>query len=236
MDFLPTGSLDDVLRQLNPPLNWHEQIVLARGIASGMIHLHAEKILHRDLAARNILLGADATPKISDFGMSHVAPKQTGSDFDETKIESNVGPIRWMAPESIRSYIFSPKTDVFSYGILLWEIMTQGKMPHGDMQNLTEVALRRRDECMIPSCPSDAAPIMAKMFAKCCVADPDLRPLFKQIVKKLDKWLEEHPEVQEQEIRQNLKPKKAAAGNPEKSAAKKPRKKKSSKPTSEDNQ
>jgi serine/threonine protein kinase len=120
MEFLPGGSLEDVLhrkKSRGKSFTAKEKVKLASGIASGMIHLHAEKILHRDLAARNILISSERIPKISDFGMSHVSSNQ---DFGDVDKNITSGPIRWMAPESLGQQVFSSKTDVFSYGILLW--------------------------------------------------------------------------------------------------------------------
>jgi serine/threonine protein kinase len=151
------------LHTAKPPFNEHEQIHLARGIASGMINIHAEKILHRvrslrttlsrtqalilfflllqDLSARNVLLDTDLTPKVADFGLSDVT---VTNNFEERRIVGSFGPIRWMAPESIRSQVFSTKSDVFAYGILLWEIMSKGALPHSEEKNLQTVGVRRR--------------------------------------------------------------------------------------------
>jgi serine/threonine protein kinase len=98
MEYLPGGSLEALLRRRKKrgkPFTDDEKIRFAMGIASGMVHLHAEKILHRDLAARNILVSTEKIPKISDFGMSHVASNQDFGDVDKSL---TTGPIRWMAP------------------------------------------------------------------------------------------------------------------------------------------
>jgi serine/threonine protein kinase len=119
MEYLPGGSLDRMLqlKAEGKTISGDERIRLAAGIASGMVHLHAQKIIHRDLATRNILISSDNSglvPKVSDFGFSRYSP--AGGVYDDMK----VAPIRWMAPESLQRQHFSTKSDVFSFGILLW--------------------------------------------------------------------------------------------------------------------
>jgi serine/threonine protein kinase len=87
--------------------------IFVKGIAAGMLHLHNHNIIHRDLAARNILLSGTGDPKISDFGMSRILQKE-----EEGKTKTNIGPIRWMAPESLANQTYSKKSDVWSFGIV----------------------------------------------------------------------------------------------------------------------
>jgi serine/threonine protein kinase len=99
--------------------------------------------------------------------------------------------VRWMAPESIREHKYSTKTDVFSFGVLLWELMTDGEVPHGD-QPLREVAIARRDNCTVPEIPADAPEILAKVARKCWAPTPDDRPAFKKIVNMLATYVAEN--------------------------------------------
>ncbi|PRP89653.1 TK/FER protein kinase [Planoprotostelium fungivorum] len=115
-EFCAGGSLDVYLRDNYSVIcfDLKKKFILALG----MRHLHAEKICHRDLAARNILLSGNLDPKISDFGMS----RQQDSNEQESKTRSNVGPLKWMAPEAIRDRVYSTKSDIWSYGVVVWEV------------------------------------------------------------------------------------------------------------------
>jgi len=91
------------------------------GIVAGMNHLHIEGIIHRDLAARNILLN-QSDVKVCDFGMSRLISTEVESS---NQTENTVGPLRWMSPESLNERVYSTKTDVYSFGCVIYEILTK---------------------------------------------------------------------------------------------------------------
>lgn len=99
-EFLSRGSLYTLLHSAEKVLD-SQQMNIIRGIAAGMAHLHAQKIVHRDLAARNILLDNQLNAKISDFGLSRF-----GGEDEEIKTKSDVGPIKWMSPEAIKDKVY----------------------------------------------------------------------------------------------------------------------------------
>ena len=104
LEYCDEGSLDTLLFDSNAVLADSEKIKLVSGIARGMLHLHKNNLVHRDLAARNVLLQR-GVPKVSDFGMSRLLQTDAA-----TKTYSNIGPIRWMAPESLKHRAYSTKS------------------------------------------------------------------------------------------------------------------------------
>ncbi|KAL7122691.1 hypothetical protein ACP275_01G059300 [Erythranthe tilingii] len=127
-DYMPNKSLDFFL--FNPSkreeLNWQQRFNIIEGTAQGLLYLHKYsrlKIIHRDLKASNILLDENMTPKISDFGLARIFKQNT----DEANTERRVGTYGYMAPEYAMQGIFSVKSDVYSYGVLVLEIVSGRK-------------------------------------------------------------------------------------------------------------
>ncbi|VDM56582.1 unnamed protein product [Angiostrongylus costaricensis] len=110
-----SGALKSYLRKNKDFITKEERSQMALGAAWGIEHLHKKNILHRDIAARNCLYDQDSAVKISDFGLS-----RTGVQY-KMKTSKKM-PIRWMAPESIATFMFTRKTDVYSFGVLIYEI------------------------------------------------------------------------------------------------------------------
>ncbi|XP_027132575.1 insulin-like growth factor 1 receptor [Larimichthys crocea] len=106
-------------------------IQMAGEIADGMSYLNANKFVHRDLAARNCMVAEDFTVKIGDFGMTR--------DIYETDYYRKGGkgllPVRWMSPESLKDGVFTTMSDVWSFGVVLWEIATLAEQPYQGMSN-----------------------------------------------------------------------------------------------------
>ncbi|KAL6060148.1 TK protein kinase [Balamuthia mandrillaris] len=102
----------------------------AKEIAAGMHHLHQEGIVHRDLAARNLLLTANLAIKVSDFGL---AKKGLDDEAESSGSSKELGPLKWMAPECFTDRQYSEKTDVWSYGVCLWEMLSKGAEPHPEL-------------------------------------------------------------------------------------------------------
>jgi len=148
---------------------------LVKGIAAGMHHLHRENIVHRDLAARNILLDELGTAKISDFGMARVLDGEKGG-----QTASNIGPIRWMSPESIRYKQYSTKSDVWSFGIVIFEIVAR-KEPHED-ESLLDVGMKIRDNAATPEMPKNTPVLLEQLCRQCWKVDPEARPTFKEVL------------------------------------------------------
>lgn len=132
-DFQPGGSLHALLKS-DKVLEWPTVVHILQGISAGMYHIHREKILHRDLAARNILLSGSMDAMVADFGLS---AKVQGEEAQESyfrgalKVHTAVNGhcsrflSQYMAPESLKRNMFSTKTDVWSFGVLAWEVLTR---------------------------------------------------------------------------------------------------------------
>ncbi|XP_018315418.1 vascular endothelial growth factor receptor 3 isoform X1 [Mycetomoellerius zeteki] len=152
-------------------------IKFALDIARGMEHLEAKEIIHRDLAARNILLTSDRTLKISDFGLSrngiYVINNMAG------KIRQL--PIRWMSPEAICDHAFSSKSDVWSFGVVLWEIGTLGSFPYASIQDNELLRYLIQDKCRL-TCPNTVSHNIYKVMCCCWNMVPQDRPSFAQLV------------------------------------------------------
>lgn len=155
-------------------LTMPDLIRIATQIASGMMYIEREKYVHRDLAARNILVGENRVCKIADFGLARF--------IKETEYEARAGarfPIKWTAPEAANFSKFTIKSDVWSFGIVLYEIITKGGTPYPDMTN-AEV-LNRIDKGyrmpQPPYCESKYYGIMLECWHK----DPNNRPAFETL-------------------------------------------------------
>jgi serine/threonine protein kinase len=149
----------------------------AKGIASGMSHLHTEGIIHRDLAARNILLSEGLTPKISDFGLSRL-----GGDSDEAnQTKSDVGPLKWMALEAIKNRAYSRATDVWSYGVTVWEIVAREDPFAG--QDPLQVATQVIYNGLRLQPPPHTPPLLLDIMRGAWQENPQARPDFKTISK-----------------------------------------------------
>uniref|UniRef100_A0A673KK08 Tyrosine-protein kinase n=1 Tax=Sinocyclocheilus rhinocerous TaxID=307959 RepID=A0A673KK08_9TELE len=150
----------------------------ALDVCEGMEHLESKKLLHRDLAGRNILVSEDTVAKVSDFGLAKVSSTAT----DNSKL-----PIKWTAPEALKKKKFSAQSDVWSYGVLLWEIFSYGRQPYPKM-SLSEVReLVDQGYRMEPpdGCPPDVYSIMSS----CWETEPKRRPSFLKLRERLEKEL-----------------------------------------------
>jgi len=178
LEYMPQGNLQQLLRRVNPKPSADRVAILALQTANGMVYLHSNFILHRDLALRNLLVsfGSDGEwiVKVSDFGLSRE------SEEDYYKLSTKAGkmfPLKWSPPEFLQFSKFTSKSDVFSFGILLWELFSYGSSPYVGISNAEAVdkVLEGYRMSPPPHCP---API-AKLMNICWKEDPESRPTFK---------------------------------------------------------
>uniref|UniRef100_A0A4W5P6J4 receptor protein-tyrosine kinase n=1 Tax=Hucho hucho TaxID=62062 RepID=A0A4W5P6J4_9TELE len=183
-EYMENGSLDAFLRKNDGRFTVIQLVGILRGIASGMKYLSDMSYVHRDLAARNILVNSNLVCKVSDFGMSRVL-----EDDPEAAYTTRGGkiPIRWTAPEAIAYRKFTSASDVWSYGIVMWEVMSYGERPYWDMSN--QDVIKAIDEGYRLPPPMDCPVALHQLMLDCWQRERGDRPKFGQIVNMLDKLI-----------------------------------------------
>ncbi|XP_072301214.1 ephrin type-A receptor 3 isoform X4 [Eucyclogobius newberryi] len=184
VEFMENGSLDSFLRQHDGHFTVIQLVGMLRGIASGMKYLSDMGYVHRDLAARNILVNSNLVCKVSDFGLSRVLEDDPEAAYTTTggKI-----PIRWTAPEAIAYRKFSSASDTWSYGIVMWEVMSYGERPYWEMSN-QDVILSIEEGYRLPA-PLGCPVALHQLMLHCWQKERSHRPKFVDIVTFLDKLI-----------------------------------------------
>ncbi|XP_058542215.1 protein-tyrosine kinase 6 isoform X2 [Neofelis nebulosa] len=154
-----------------------ELVDLASQVAEGMCYLESQNYIHRDLAARNILVGENNICKVGDFGLARLIKEDIYLSHGR-----NI-PYKWTAPEALSRGLYSIKSDVWSFGILLHEIFSRGQMPYAGMSN--HEAFLRVDSGYRMPCPPESPPAAYKLMLSCWNRDPEQRPCFKALREKL---------------------------------------------------
>ncbi|KAG6965228.1 hypothetical protein JG688_00007306 [Phytophthora aleatoria] len=178
---MPNGSLYEYLRDAANFFPHQLVVTSAFDIASGMAHIHACDVLQRDLKSKNCLLSENLVVKVSDFGLARFRSLQYGS-------YTWVGTPFWAAPEVIRHEPYDEKADVYSYGIVLWELVER-KDPYDNL-NAFQVPLQVANEGLRPADFTRPAPLgLEQLMHQCWDADPEQRPSFADISQTLSTWL-----------------------------------------------
>uniref|UniRef100_A0A8C1QHX4 receptor protein-tyrosine kinase n=1 Tax=Cyprinus carpio TaxID=7962 RepID=A0A8C1QHX4_CYPCA len=183
-EYMENGSLDTFLKKNDGQFTVIQLVGMLRGIASGMRYLSEMGYVHRDLAARNILVNSNLVCKVSDFGLSRVL-----EDDPEAAYTTRGGkiPIRWTAPEAIAYRKFTSASDVWSYGIVMWEVMSYGERPYWQMSN-QDVIKAVEENYRLPG-PMDCPTALYHLMMDCWQKDRNSRPKFEEIVSILDKLI-----------------------------------------------
>ncbi|XP_015696147.1 serine/threonine-protein kinase STY8-like [Oryza brachyantha] len=179
-EYMPGGNLYEFLHKQKNVLDPLTVLRIAISISKGMDYLHQNNIIHRDLKTANLLIGYHQVVKIADFGVARQG-NQVGQMTAET------GTYRWMAPEIINHKPYDHKADVFSFAIVLWELVTS-KVPYDNMTPL-QAALGVRQGFRL-EIPSSVHPRLSKLIQQCWDEDPDVRPVFAEIVIELEDILQ----------------------------------------------
>lgn len=195
MEYLPSGCLRDFLQRHRARLHTDRLLLFAWQICKGMEYLGARRCVHRDLAARNILVESEAHVKIADFGLAKLLP--LGKDYYVVR-EPGQSPIFWYAPESLSDNIFSRQSDVWSFGVVLYELFTycdkscspsaeflsmMGPEREGPpLCRLLELLAEGRRLPPPPTCPTEVQELMQL----CWAPSPHDRPAFGTLSPQLD--------------------------------------------------
>lgn len=186
MELMGKGDLKTVLRDARAEGGDATEFSIERlarmgaDIAEGMTYLASQKIVHRDLAARNCLVDDDLTVKIGDFGLTRDVYQ--GEYYRMTG--SAPLPIRWMAPECLADGLYSSSSDVWSFGVVLWELVTFAKLPYGFWSN-QEVCEKVTEENYHLPAPKGCPPALYELMEQCWNPKPSLRIQFSQLANKL---------------------------------------------------
>uniref|UniRef100_A0A8D8YM00 receptor protein-tyrosine kinase n=1 Tax=Cacopsylla melanoneura TaxID=428564 RepID=A0A8D8YM00_9HEMI len=200
MEYAPHNNLRNFLRIQNPLLSEHlkepvspgthridltekDFLSFAHQVASGMQYLHAQKCIHRDLAARNVLVGENEenfVMKIADFGLA----RDVHVDDLYERTSHNKLPIKWLAPESLADNLYSYKADVWSFGILLWEIFTFGEMPYPTLSNMETEQFVKAGQRMDK--PEKCSEEVYEVMTQCWHHEASDRPEFSELMCKLE--------------------------------------------------
>ncbi|CAI9741192.1 ephrin type-B receptor 1-B-like isoform X1 [Octopus vulgaris] len=184
-EYMANGSLDTFLRNNDGTFSYLQLIGMMRGISSGMKYLSEMSYVHRDLAARNILVNEHLVCKVADFGLSREVENDTTDGAYTTK--GGKIPVRWTAPEAIAFRKFTSASDVWSYGVVMWEVMSYGERPYWNWSNQDVIKAVEKGYRLPP--PMDCPEAIHQLMLDCWQRERNHRPKFNAIVKTLDKLI-----------------------------------------------
>jgi len=175
--YMEKGSVNDVLQNEQP--SFELKIKIAKEAALGLQFLHNCKppIVHRDIKTYNLLVDKDYRVVVADFGVSEAL------ENEENRRATRWGTVNWMPPEVFDGGVYDTKSDIFSFGMVLWELLT-GQIPFGEVPPLQ--VLQLIDSGERPFIPAGVNAVFAQLIRDCWEEDPDKRPTFTEILNKLD--------------------------------------------------
>ncbi|KAM9414407.1 ephrin type-B receptor 4b isoform 3-T3 [Pholidichthys leucotaenia] len=185
-EFMENGALDSFLRVNDGQFTTIQLVGMLRGIAAGMKYLSDMSFVHRDLAARNILVNSNLVCKVSDFGLSRFLTENSSDPTYTSSLGGKI-PIRWTAPEAIAYRKFTSASDAWSYGIVMWEVMSYGERPYWDMSNQDVINAIEQDYRLPP--PPDCPASLHALMLDCWQKERANRPRFCDVVAALDRLI-----------------------------------------------
>jgi len=180
-DYIPGGTLRKLLKAKDVvEISERHKVHLAHDIAQGMMYLHAHKVMHRDLKSKNCLLDAQGRVIICDFGLAKFFPSSRSTSTGQ------VGTPYWMAPEMLNSKDYGFKADVFSFGIVLCEIITRLKAAPSD-DGIPRLGNYGLDVPRFREIAVASVPALVELAIECCEIKPENRPDFRTIASRLSR-------------------------------------------------
>uniref|UniRef100_A0A7M4F483 Focal adhesion kinase 1 n=1 Tax=Crocodylus porosus TaxID=8502 RepID=A0A7M4F483_CROPO len=194
MELCTLGELRSFLQVRKYSLDLASLILYAYQLSTALAYLESKRFVHRDIAARNVLVSSNDCVKLGDFGLSRYMEDSTYYKASKGKL-----PIKWMAPESINFRRFTSASDVWMFGVCMWEILMHGVKPFQGVKNNDVIGRIENGERlpMPPNCP----PTLYSLMTKCWAYDPSRRPRFTELKAQLSTILEEEKLQQEERMR-----------------------------------
>ncbi|XP_070487160.1 focal adhesion kinase 1 isoform X14 [Equus przewalskii] len=194
MELCTLGELRSFLQVRKYNLDLASLILYAYQLSTALAYLESKRFVHRDIAARNVLVSSNDCVKLGDFGLSRYMEDSTYYKASKGKL-----PIKWMAPESINFRRFTSASDVWMFGVCMWEILMHGVKPFQGVKNNDVIGRIENGERlpMPPNCP----PTLYSLMTKCWAYDPSRRPRFTELKAQLSTILEEEKVQQEERMR-----------------------------------
>nr|XP_027828646.1 focal adhesion kinase 1 isoform X3 [Ovis aries] len=194
MELCTLGELRSFLQVRKYSLDLASLILYAYQLSTALAYLESKRFVHRDIAARNVLVSSNDCVKLGDFGLSRYMEDSTYYKASKGKL-----PIKWMAPESINFRRFTSASDVWMFGVCMWEILMHGVKPFQGVKNNDVIGRIENGERlpMPPNCP----PTLYSLMTKCWAYDPSRRPRFTELKAQLSTILEEEKVQQEERMR-----------------------------------
>ncbi|CAH0551900.1 unnamed protein product [Brassicogethes aeneus] len=199
MELAKLGELRAYLQNNKHRLDLASLLLYAFQLSTALSYLESKKYVHRDIAARNVLVSSDKVVKLADFGLS----RWMGDDQSYYKASKGKLPIKWMSPESINFRRFTTASDVWMFGVCMWEILMLGVKPFQGVKNNDVASKIENGErlALPPNCP----PRLYSLMSQCWSYEPSKRPTFKDIKEILQEILMEEKSVQQDTLRRETR-------------------------------
>uniref|UniRef100_A0A3P8QMD3 LIM domain kinase 1 n=1 Tax=Astatotilapia calliptera TaxID=8154 RepID=A0A3P8QMD3_ASTCA len=196
-EYIKGGTLREIIKKMDSNYPWNQRVSFAKDIAAGMAYLHSMNIIHRDLNSHNCLVRENNTVVVADFGLARLmVDDKNGEKLTQGKLSGIKRPDRrkrytvvgnpyWMAPEMIHGKSYDERVDIFSFGIMLCEVIGRVNADPDYLPRATDFGLNISG-FLEHYCPTNCPRAFFPMAAVCCDLDADKRPAFS----KLEEWLE----------------------------------------------